>query len=75
MWFDTTEVLEVARNQGTVDEDLGLDVSGAIIYRPLATQNVVLRLSGAKLYPGQGYKDLFGDQSAHSILANILLMY
>lgn len=75
VWFDTTEVLEVARNQGTVDEDLGLDVSGAIIYRPLATQNVVLRLSGAKLYPGQGYKDLFGDQSAHSILANILLMY
>jgi len=75
LWFDTTEVLEAARNQAEIDKDIGLDVSGAVIYRPLATQNIVLRFSAAKLYPGQGYDDLFGDQSSHSVLANLLLMY
>ena len=76
LWFDTTEILEVARNQGDIDTEIGTDISVAAIYRPLFTQNVVLRISGATLIPGDGYEALFGDdERPYSILANLILTY
>lgn len=73
--FDRTEVLEVARNQGSIDATIGTDISAAIIYRPFMSQNIVLRLSYATLLPGQGFKDLYGDEQPFSLLANIILAY
>ncbi|MDH3646446.1 MAG: SH3 domain-containing protein [Gammaproteobacteria bacterium] len=75
LWFDETRTVEVARNQGPVDSDIGQDVSLAIIYRPFATQNIVLRMSAAAMFPGQGFKDLFGDETPYSILGNFLFTY
>ncbi len=75
LWFADTATVEVARNQGGIDEHLGLDVSVALTWRPLAIQNVVLRLSGAALLPGKGYQQLFGDEVAYSVLGNVVLTY
>lgn len=76
LWFDTTEILEVARNQDDIDEEIGTDISVAAIYRPLFSQNIVLRLSGATLIPGDGYEALFDDdERPYSILANLILTY
>lgn len=75
LWFDTTEVLEAIRNQGNIDEDIGWDLSAALIWRPYFTQNIVFRLSYAALLPGEGYKNLFGDGTNHSVLANLILTY
>lgn len=75
MWFDETAVLELARNQINIDRNVGLDISTAIIWRPLATQNVVFRLSGAVLEPGKGFRDLYGERTPYSILANLILAY
>ena len=75
LWFADTTSVEVARNQGGIDEHLGLDVSVALTWRPLAIQNVVLRLSAAALLPGKGYEQLFGDEVAYSILGNVVLTY
>lgn len=75
LWFDTTEVLETARNQGRIRRSIGTDVSAAFIYRPFATQNIVLRLSAAVLLPGQGFRDLYGSEKPYSLLANIILTY
>jgi len=51
----------------------------AAIWRPLLNQNIVLRLSGAVLLPGDGFKELFGaednDDFFYSILGNIVLTY
>ena len=65
----------MARNQGRIDPEIGLDLSGAFIYRPFMHQNIVLRLSGAVLVPGKGYKQLFGDNLAYSVLGNFTLTY
>ena len=50
-----------------------------MIYRPKASQNIVMRLSGAVMCPGAGLRDLFAatDRSKHyySILANVILTY
>ncbi|MBT8130892.1 MAG: hypothetical protein KJO35_01375 [Gammaproteobacteria bacterium] len=75
LWFDETISVEVARNQGPVDSNIGLDASVALIYRPFASQNIVLRLSGAALFPGQGFKDLLGDETPYSVLGNFIFTY
>ena len=57
--FNETEVLEALRQQDDIDNEIGWDLSAAIIWRPFVTQNVVFRLSGATLVPGDGFKQLY----------------
>jgi len=73
--FDTTAVLEAARNQAPVDEEIGHDLSMALTYRPMMSQNIVVRASYARLLPGQGFKDLFPDEDAGYALVNVVLNY
>jgi hypothetical protein len=73
--FDDTAVLEVARNQGPIDDDIGQDVSIAFTYRPQMTQNIVLRASYAKLLAGDGFRDLFPDEDPGYLLLNVVLTY
>ena len=73
--FDSTAVLEVARNQGAIDEEIGHDLSLALTYRPLMSQNIVLRASYAHLIPGSGFRSLFPDDDAGYALVNLVLNY
>ena len=85
--FVNTATLEFLRNQGNIHTEIGEDLSAAITYRPLDTQNVVLRLSGAVLIPGQGLKDLYNTSGGqglfnsgantylYSVLTNLILTY
>ncbi|MCU0755742.1 MAG: hypothetical protein MUE46_11575 [Xanthomonadales bacterium] len=76
LWFDRTEVLELARNQGGIRKSIGTDASVAWIWRPFMSQNVIVRLSGAALVPGKGLEALYGDDDTfYSVLANIILTY
>ncbi len=76
LWFDDTATLEVARNQGPIDRGIGTDLSVAWIWRPLATQNAILRLSAAALFPASGLEDLYGsDDTYTTVLANVILNY
>ena len=77
--FNETAVLEELRQQPSIDNEIGWDLSAATIWRPFLNQNVVLRLSGAALVPGDGTEELFGskddDDIFYSVLANIVLTY
>jgi len=78
MQFADTASLQVARNQGGIRDDIGWDLSLALTYRPLFIQNVVFRLSGAMLFAGDGFRDLFADRDQdvyYSVLANLVLTY
>ncbi len=77
LWFDNTATLEVLRQQAGIGRSIGTDASVAWIYRPFFTQNVVVRLSGAALRPGSGFKSLFGTEHSYyySVLANVILTY
>jgi hypothetical protein len=76
LWFDEVAVLEAARAASPIDNDIGTDVSVAYIWRPYNTQNIVLRLSGAALIPGEGLENLYGtDTTYYSVLANLILTY
>ncbi len=75
--FNETEVLEAVRQQDQIDNEIGWDLSAAIIWRPFNTQNVVFRLSGATLVAGDGFKQLYAtdDDFFYSGLANLVLTY
>lgn len=79
LWFENTTTLQTLRNEGSIPKDIGWDLSLATIWRPKVTQNIVLRLSGAALFSGSGFKDLFGDQPQtdvhYSILANAIVSF
>jgi hypothetical protein len=73
--FADTAVLEVARGQGPIDREMGIDASLALTWRPLQIQNIVARLSVAALVPGKGFEALFGDEIAYAGLGNIVITY
>jgi SH3 domain-containing protein len=78
LWFANTSSLSVLRNQGSIDTSLGTDVSVAVQYRPLFSQNIVLNASAAVLFPGAGLKQLYafeGDKTQYSILVNVALAF
>lgn len=79
LWFENTATLQVLRNEGSIPREIGFDLSAAAIWRPKATQNIVVRLSAATLVAGDGFQNLFdnlgGEQKFHSILANVVLTY
>jgi hypothetical protein len=76
--FVDTSSLEVLRNQGNIDRDIGVDASVGLQYRPYFSQNVVLNASLAVLAPGKGFKQLYDTQRLslpYSFLVNLLLRY
>jgi hypothetical protein len=84
LMFDDTSNLEVLRNQGEIDESIGVDASVSLIYRPFMSQNVVFRLSGAVLFADDGFKDLFASSADpsgftedryYSVLGNLILTF
>jgi hypothetical protein len=79
LWFENTSNLEVLRNEGSIPKEIGFDLSAAAIWRPKATQNIVMRLSAATLVAGDGFQDLFDnlgrEQKFYSVLANVVLTY
>ena len=77
LWFDKTAILETARNQGSIGQRIGTDASVSWIFRPHFSQNIVVRLSGAALLPGGGFKDLYGDKRStyYSVLGNVVLSF
>lgn len=79
IWFANTKVIQALRVEGSIPRSIGWDFSVATTYRPRNTQNIVFRLSGAVLAPGNGAKDLFRRQGArgpfYSILANAIVTF
>lgn len=77
LWFDNTAILQTLRQQPDIHRNIGTDASVAWIYRPFFTQNVVMRLSGAALLPGSGFKNLFGNNHSlyYSVLADVILTF
>jgi hypothetical protein len=75
LYFNETAVLEVARNQGPIDKHIGYDVSAALTWRPMMSQNIVLRASYATLLAGDGFDALFPDEDPGYFLLNAIFSY
>jgi hypothetical protein len=73
--FVDTEVIDVARSQGGVPRHIGEDASLSLIYRPLMSQNIVLRASYARLISASGYDALFPKSNPYYALLNAVFAY
>jgi hypothetical protein len=68
----------VLRNQTPPSHEIGWDVSAALQWRPLMSQNVVLNASAAALLPGRGLKQLYDEGQRgpqYSVLVNLVASF
>jgi hypothetical protein len=75
LYFVDTATVEAVRNQADIDDHIGYDLSVALTWRPMMSQNVVLRASYATLLAGDGFKALFPDEDPGYFLLNVVLNY
>jgi hypothetical protein len=75
VYLAESEVVEVARNQGKIDKHLGYDVSASLTWRPLMSQNIVVRASYATMIQGDGFDVLFPDEDPGYALLNVIFSY
>ena len=55
--------------------DIGTDVSFDLFYRPLDSQNVILRLTAARLLTAPATQQLTGGNAPFSAFFNLILTY
>lgn len=73
--FDQTATIEALRQDGSVNRDIGVDLSAGLLYRPFLNNNIQVRAGTAVLLPGQGQKNLFGDKVNYEAFTNLILQY
>jgi hypothetical protein len=61
LWFAETDPIKTALLTDKIDNEIGLDCSVGVKYRPLLTDNVVVLAGIGVLVPGNGYRDIFGQ--------------
>lgn len=75
LYFDDTASLETLRQDGSIDSEIGIDLSTGILYRPFLNNNVQIRVGTAALFPGKGLKNLYGDETLYQAFSNLILLY
>lgn len=74
--FDTTEILQALLFQETIDEDIGLDLSAGLIFRPFLNNQMILVGGVSGLIPGRGFGDIYESRkSLYSAFANLVLAW
>ena len=75
LYFAETAVIAALRNQPYDDRHIGEDASMALTYRPLMSQNIVLRAAYARLFTASGFDALFPHMNPNYFLLNAILAY
>ena len=75
LWFDQTATLTDILGRAIPGRDIGTDVSFDLFYRPLASQNIIMRLTAARLLASQDTRVLTGGSAPFSAFFNLILTY
>jgi len=73
--FDSPQVLQAVRQDGSIGRTIGYDLSAGFLYRPFLNNNVQLRVGAATLIPQEGVKNLFGSEILWDVFTNVILQY
>ena len=63
--FANTDALKTALFTDKVDNEVGYDLSIGFQYRPLLTDNIIFSAGFGVLIPGEGYRDIYGNNGAN----------
>ena len=75
LWFDQTATLNAILGQKLAGTNIGTDISFDLFYRPLDSQNIILRLTAARLLAAPDTKPLTGGDAPFSAFFNLILTY
>jgi hypothetical protein len=75
LWFDQTATLNAILGQRLAGRDIGTDLSFDLFYRPLDSQNIILRLTAARLLAAPDTRPLTGGDAPFSGFFNLILTY
>ena len=73
--FDNPAVIRALRQDGSINRDIGYDLSTGLIYRPFLNNNVLLKFGAGALIPGGGTKYLFDHETLFHAFSNIIFQY
>jgi hypothetical protein len=73
--FVNSNVMELVLQDNHIDEEIGVDLSIGAIYRPFLNNNVIINFGAACLLPGQGFRDLYTNDTLYSFFTGITLTY
>jgi len=75
LYMVNPEIVEKARLQTGISNHLGYDLSASVIWRPLMSQNIVIRAAYATILPADGFKALFPNEDLGYFMLNALFAY
>jgi hypothetical protein len=75
LYFAETAVIAALRAQAFNDRRIGEDASVALTYRPLMSQNIVVRASYARLFSSSALNALFPRHNPDYFLLNAIFAY
>lgn len=73
--FDNTGSLEYVLNQDSLDDEIGYDLSLGVVWRPLLTDNVIVRSGVSTLFPGEGFRDIYTAATLYTYFAELILTW
>ena len=75
LWFDDVSSLEYVLGQGALHRDIGTDLSVGIVWRPLLTDNVLVKSGVSALVPGRGFRDIYGPSTLYDFFTELVLTW
>ncbi len=73
--FAETEPLSLVLNQDALGNEIGYDLSVGVLWRPLLTDNVIVKAGVSALVPGVGFRDIYGAETLHAAFAEVILTW
>ncbi|MBI3411807.1 MAG: hypothetical protein HY040_26040 [Planctomycetes bacterium] len=61
LWFDNVAPLQTLTYQAKIAQAIGTDLSMGVEYRPLLSNNIILKAGVSSLIPAQGFRDLYNN--------------
>ncbi|MCE9635002.1 MAG: hypothetical protein K8T90_04785 [Planctomycetes bacterium] len=75
LWFDDTASLEYVLGQGKLHRAIGWDLSAGVIWRPLLTDNVIVKTGVSALLPSRGFEDIYTDDTLYAGFLELVLTW
>lgn len=75
LWFDDTSSMEYVLGQGAIRGAIGWDLSAGTVWRPLLTDNVIVKAGVSALVPGNGFRDIYTAETLYTVFAEVILTW
>jgi hypothetical protein len=73
--FADTAALEYVLEQDRIDAAIGVDLNAGVQWRPLLTENVIVTVGAAALFPGAGFRAIYTGDPLYSTFFALTLTW